>query len=221
MEDISWHHFIKSHENVLAACDFFTTEVITKAGLITCYVLFFIHIGTRKIHIAGITTHPDEKWMKQMARNISMADIGFLSGCRYLIHDRDSKFCHSFQKILQSVSIKPIRLPPKSPNLKAFAERWVRSVKEECLSKLVLFGQQGLEHALREYVAHYHQERNHQGLENRIPFPSDTCRPDRITGEIVCKSRLNRLLKYYYRSKNTETDGNLTDFSLQPADLAA
>ncbi|MBA4366680.1 MAG: hypothetical protein C0403_03480 [Desulfobacterium sp.] len=101
-----------------------------------------------------------------------MADIGFLSGCRYLLHDRDSKFCHSFQKILQSAGIKPIRLPPKSQNLNAFAERWVRSVKEECLSKLVLFGQLGLEFALREYVSHYHEERNHQGLENKIPFPS-------------------------------------------------
>ncbi|RJP79793.1 MAG: hypothetical protein C4522_09300 [Desulfobacteraceae bacterium] len=219
--EISWHDFIKSHENVLTACDFFTTEVITKAGLITYYVLFFIHIGSRKIHIAGVTSNPDEKWMKQIVRNVSMADLGFLSGCRYLIHDRDSKFCHSFQKILQSVGIKPIRLPPRSPNLNAFAERWVRSVKEECLSKLVLFGRQGLENALREYVAHYHEERNHQGLENRIPFPSDTYQPDRITGEIVCNSRLNGLLKYYYRSKNTETDGNLTGFPLQHADLAA
>ncbi|MBA4369543.1 MAG: hypothetical protein C0403_18100 [Desulfobacterium sp.] len=89
------------------------------------------------------------------------------------------------------------------------------------MSKLVLFGQQGLEHALREYVAHYHEERNHQGLENTIPFPSDTYRPDWITGEIVCKSRLNGMLTYYYRSKNTETDGNYAVFSIQPADLAA
>ncbi len=218
---ISWHDFIKSHENVLAACDFFTTEVITKAGLITYYVLFFIHIGSRKIHIAGVTSNPDENWMKQIARNVSMADLGFLSGCRYLIHDRDSKFCHSFQKILESAGIKPIRLPPKSPNLNAFAERWVRSVKEECLSKLVLFGQQGLEYALREYVAHYHEERNHQGLKNRIPFPADTYHPDWVTGKIVCKSRMNGLLKYYYRNKNMETDDNLTDFSMQPSDLAA
>jgi putative transposase len=157
--------------------------------------------------------------MKQMARNISMADIGFLSGCSYLIHDRDSKFCHSFQKILQSAGIKPVGLPPKSLN--AFAERCVRSVKKECLSKLVLFGHQGLEFALREYVSHYHEERNHQGLENRIPFPSDTCRPDRITGKIVCKSRYNGLIEYYYRSKNMETDGNTTVFSPQPSDLAA
>ena len=159
--------------------------------------------------------------MKQIARSVSMADIGFLSGCRYLLHDRDSKFCHSFQKILQSVGIKPIRLPPKSPNLNAFAERWVRSIKEECLSKLVFFGQQGLEYALREYMAHYHEERNHQGLKNKIPFPADSYRPDLITGEIVCKSRINGLLKYYYRSKKMNTDGDSTDYSHQPADLAA
>jgi len=218
--EISWHDFIKSHEDVLAACDFFTTEVITPAGLVTCYVLFFIHVGTRKIHIAGITTNPDEYWMKQIARSVSIADIGFLSGCRYLLHDRDSKFCHSFQKILQSVGIKPIRLPPKSPNLNAFAERWVRSIKEECLSKLVFFGQQGLEYALWKYMTHYHEERNHQGLKNKIPFPADSYRPDLITGEIVCKSRINGLLKYYYRSKKMKMDGNSTDFSLQPADLS-
>jgi len=159
--------------------------------------------------------------MKQIARNITMADIGFLSGCRYLLHDRDSKFCDAFRTIIKAAGIKPIRLPPQSPNLNAHAELWVRSVKEECLSKLILFGRQGLEHALREYVAHYHEERNHQGLENRIPFPSDTYRPDQTTGKIVCKSRLSGLLTYYYRRENMETDGNSAAFSMQPSDLAA
>jgi len=218
---VSWHDFIKSHEDVLAACDFFTTEVITRTDLITCYVLFFIHIGTRKVHITGITTNPNEYWMKQIARNITMVDIGFLFGCRYLLHDRDSKFCDAFRTIIKAAGIKPIRLPPQSPNLNAYAERWVRTVKEECLSKLILFGRQGLEHALREYVAHYHEERNHQGMDNRLLFPSSDYNPGATVDPVYCKKRLNGLLTYYYRRKNIETDGNSAIFSMQPSDLAA
>ncbi|MCP4630838.1 MAG: transposase family protein, partial [bacterium] len=168
---ILWAEFIQSHEEVLAACDFFTAEVITPAGLITYYVLFFIIVGSRRIHIAGVTPHPGEHWINQVARNVTMDEWGFLSKCRYLIHDRDSKFCGSFQQILKSAGVKPLKLPPKSPNLNAFAERWVRSVKEECLSKLVLFGEDSLSHALEQYVAHYHEERNHQGKGNVILFP--------------------------------------------------
>jgi hypothetical protein len=218
---VSWQDFIESHKDVIAACDFFTAEVITPVGLITYYVLFFIQIGSRKVHIAGITPNPDEKWMKQIARNITMADIGFLTNCRYLILDRDAKFCPAFRQIIKSAGIKPIRLPPQSPNLNAFSERWVRSVKEECLSKLILFGEQSLENALREYLAHYHEERNHQGKENRILFPTDSYNPDLNGGNIVRKMRLNGLLKYYYRSKIPETDGFWPYFLPQPTDLAA
>ena len=196
---ISWHEFIESHKSVLAACDFFTTEVVTPAGLITFFVLFFIKIGSREVHIAGVTTSPDEKWMKQIARNITMADWGFLSDCKYLIHDRDSKFCLSFRKILKEAGLKLIRLPPKSPNLNAYAERFVRSVKSECLSRLIIFGENGLRHALKEYLTHYHEERNHQGLENAIPFPNERNNPGSLRGRIVCRKRLGGLLKFYCR----------------------
>jgi hypothetical protein len=162
--DLTWSEFIQAHKDVLAACDFFTGEVITPVGLVTYYVLFFIYIGSKKVYIAGATPNPDEKWMKQIARNITMADIGFLSGCRYLIHDRDKKFCKSFDEILKSANTKPIKLPARSPNLNAYAERWVLSVKKECLSKLVFFGEQSLWNALDEYLIHYHEERNHQEI---------------------------------------------------------
>lgn len=109
--DTTWAIFIKKHQNIIAACDFFTTEVITPAGLITFYVLFFIHLGSREVYIAGVTPNPNESWMKQIARNITMADWGFLSGCCYLIHDRDSKFCKSFDNIIKSGGVEPLKLP--------------------------------------------------------------------------------------------------------------
>ena len=156
---------------VLVATDFFIAEVWTQGGLVTYYVLFFMHLATRRVHIAGITLHPNEQWMTQVARNVTMADVGFLSSSRYLIHDRDSKFCESFRDTIEGVGVTPIRLPARSPDLNAFAERWVRSVKEECLSKLILFGENSLRHALKEYVAHHHHERNHQGKDNLLLFP--------------------------------------------------
>jgi transposase InsO family protein len=195
----TWDSFIDPHKHVMAACDFFTTEVLTAKGLMTYYVLFFIHLGSRQIHIAGVTPNPDSLWMNQIARNVTMADIGFLSNCRYLFHDRDAKFCDSFRSILEACGVKPIRLPPRSPNLNAYAERFVRSIKEECLSHLILAGREGLMTALKDYTAHYHEERNHQGVGNVLLFPSETFDPDNKTGTIRCRERLGGLLKYYYR----------------------
>ena len=163
-QNTTWSSFIKNHQDVIAACDFFTTEVITPFGLITYYVLFFIHIGSREVHIAGITPHPNERWMKQIARNITMDGFGGLSNLKYLIHDRDSKFCKSFRSIIAEMGIKPIRLPPQSLKMNFFAERFVRSIKEECLCKLIFFGEESLRKALTEYVSHYHQERNHPSV---------------------------------------------------------
>ena len=197
-QETTWSKFIKNHQDVIAACDFFTTEVITPVGLITYYVLFFIHIGSRKVYIAGITPHPNEAWMKQIARNVTMADWGFLEDCRYLIHDRDTKFCKSFRAIIASMGIKPIRIPPQSPRMNSFAERFVRSVKEECLNKLIFFGEDSLRKTLIEYINHYHEERNHQGKDNILLFKDPKLIANK--GQIKCSERLNGMLKYYYRS---------------------
>jgi putative transposase len=197
-QDTTWSNFIKNHQDVIAACDFFTTEVITPFGLITYYVLFFIHIGSREVYIAGITPHPNEAWMKQIARNITMADWGFLEGCKYLIHDRDTKFCKSFRSIISSIGIKPIRLPPQSPKMNCYSERFVRSIKGECLNKLIFFGEDGLRKALKEYCDQYHRERNHQGKDNMLLFPDQKLIVNK--GKIRCCKRLNGMLKYYYRS---------------------
>jgi transposase InsO family protein len=192
----TWKEFIRTHLEVLVATDFFTAEVWTTAGLVTYYVLFFIHLASRKVHVAGATPHPDERWMVQIARNVTMADWGFLEPGQYLIHDRDGKYCPAFQRLIDEADITRVPLPPRSPNLNAYAERWVRSVKEECLGRLMLFGEAALHHALREYTAHYHHERNHQGKGNVLLFPPAS-KDIAHAGPVRCRERLGGLLKYY------------------------
>jgi transposase InsO family protein len=194
----TWKEFIRTHMDVLVATDFFTAEVWTLGGLVTYYVLFFIHLGSRKVHMAGFTPHPNAQWMIQIARNVTMEAWCFLSPGQYLIHDRDGKYCPAFQCIIDAAGITRVSLPPRSPNLNAFAERWVRSVKEECLARLILFGEASLQQALHEYVTHYHHERNHQGKGNVLLFPSSNQKPQG-TGPMQCCERLGGLLKYYTR----------------------
>lgn len=195
----SWREFIRSHTDVLAAVDFFTAEVWTAAGLVTYYVLAFMRVGSRQVCIAGLTAYPDQAWMKQMARNMTLADTGFLSGCKYLLHDRDAKFCRAFDAICGAVGIQAIKLPPRSPNLNAYCERWIRSIKTELLSKMILFGERSLRHCLENYVNHYHAERNHQGKSNLILFPSPEDRIGQSLGPIQTRERLGGLLKFYHR----------------------
>ena len=198
-QSTTWKDFIRSHMDVLAATDFFTVEVLTWRGLVTYYVLFFLHLESRRVSIAGITHHPHESWMQQIARNATLEEWGYLNRCRYVLHDRDTKFCASFRDILVAGGVKPLVLPARSPNLNAFAERWVRSVKRECLSQVILFGETSLRRALTQFTEHYHAERNHQGKNNLLLFPShdDGCiRHGRTVG---CRERLGGLLKYYGR----------------------
>jgi putative transposase len=194
----TWKEFIRTHMDVLVATDFFTAEIWTTAGLVTYYVLFFIHLASRKVHVAGVTPHPNEQWMIQIARNVTMEEWGFLSSGHYLIHDRDGKYCPAFQDILEAAGVKRVPLPPRSPNLNAYAERWVRSVKEECLSRLILFGEASLCHALTQYVEHFHHERNHQGKANVLLFPAVSQDTD-CASPIRCRERIGGLLKYYER----------------------
>jgi transposase InsO family protein len=194
----TWKEFIRTHMAVLVATDFFTAEVWTLGGLVTYYVLFFIRLGTREVHVAGMTPHPHEAWMVQVARNLTMEAWGFLSPGQYLIHDRDGKYCPAFQQIIDAAGVKRVPLPPRSPNLNAYAERWVRSVNEECLARLILFGEASLRHALTQYVEHFHHERNHQGKDNVRLFPAVSQSPAR-EGSIQCRDRLGGLLKYYER----------------------
>ena len=193
----SWSDFIRAHTAVLTGTDFFSVELLTLRGLVTYYVLFFIRLESRKVEIAGVTCHPHEGWMKQIARNLTMDGWGFLEHCRYLLHDRDTKYTRSFRAIIESGLVKTLPLPARSPNLNAYAERWVRSVKEECLSRLMLFSEASLKRALAEFVTHYHAERNHQGKGNVLLFPVSIDTPH--VGAVQCRDRLGGLLRYYRR----------------------
>jgi putative transposase len=196
-QQMNWADFIRSHMAVLAGIDFFTVQVLTWRGLATYYVLFFLHLETRRVTLAGITRHPTEQWMVQMARNAVDEIDGVLRPIRFALHDRDSKFCASFRATLSSGGVRPLLLPPRSPNLNAFAERWVRSIKSECLSKLILFGEASLRRAITEFLKHYHHERNHQGKGNLLLSPAPGHHQPCDRAAIRCQQRLGGLLKYY------------------------
>src|ERR1039457_4392666 len=193
----TWAQFIRRHKEVLWATDFFTAEVWTSTGLTTFYALFFLHLQTRRIVLGGITPFPNEDWLKHVARNLTVDD-GPMVKARFLLHDRDAKYSQDFDAVFQSVGIEPLKLPLQSPNLNAFAERWVRSVKDECLDQLILFGERSLHHALKEYLSHFLHERNHQGLQNVIPFPHQPT--DRREGTVHKSERLGGLLNFYHRA---------------------
>ncbi len=195
---MSWAEFIRIHKDMLWSTDFFTTEVWTKFGLITYYVLFFINLKTKEIVIGGITPNPNGEWMAQIARNVTAYD-GELIGAKYLIHDRDKKYTQQFDAIMESADIEPVKLPPMSPNLNAYAERFVLSIKSECLDNMIFIGEKSLRRAVSEYVVHYHEERPHQGLDNCIPFPTPSTETESNDGDIGCYKRLGGLLKHYYR----------------------
>jgi hypothetical protein len=193
----SWTTFLKSHWDVMSATDFFTVEVWTARGLVTYYVLFVIQLETRRVHIAGVTTAPNGAYMRQVARNLTDVGDGFLLNSRYLIMDRDAKYTEEFRDNLDREGVKPVRCPARAPNCNAFAERFVRSIKEECLDRLILFGEASLRRGLREYVAHYHAERNHQGVGNELLESLTMVSPSEEP--IQRRERLGGVLNFYHR----------------------
>ena len=193
----TWREFLQAHWEVLAAADFFTVEVWTRSGLVRFVVLLVIELSTRRVEIAGITTQPDGVWMTQVARNLTDGVDGFLVGKKYLIHDRDPLFTQEFRETLGATGVGVVRLPARSPNLNAYAERFVRSIKESCLDRMILFGEPSLRRATREFLAHYHRERNHQGIDNQLIFPDKSAA--KSSGPIECRQRLGGMLKYYHR----------------------
>ena len=193
----SWKTFLKAHWGVMAATDFFTVEVWTPRGLVTYYVLFVMHLSTRSVHIAGVTIAPNGAYMKQVARNLTDVSDGFLSDKAFLIMDRDKKYTAEFRAYLKREGVMPILCPVRAPNCNAFAERFVRSIKEECLDRMILFGERSLRRAVSDYIAHYHTERNHQGLGNRLlDTTSAAGSPD---DPIQHRERLGGMLSFYYR----------------------
>jgi len=194
----SWRQFLKAQASAIAAIDFFTTEVWTWRGLQTFYTLFAIDHATRTIEVLGTTSNPDSGYMRQIARNITGVASGWWRDKRFVIMDRDTKLDEAFRGLLSSAGLKPILIPRRAPNANAIAERFVRSIKRECLERVVLIGEESLQRVLREYVEHYNRERHHQGVGNRLlePRPADVGG----VGPVRRRGRLGGLLNFYRRA---------------------
>jgi transposase InsO family protein len=157
-----------------------------------------MELSTRAVEIAGIVPEPNGEWMKQIARNLTDAFGGILRGKRNLIHDRSPVFTPAFDAILRAAGVEIVKLPPRSPNLNSHLERFVRSIKSECLDKMIFFGEKQLRRAIEQFMIHYHRERNHQGLGNELIRPEESI--GKTDGEIRCRERLGGLLRYYHRA---------------------
>jgi transposase InsO family protein len=193
----NWKEFLTHHWDLIVAADFFTIEAWTRRGLQRFIVLFVMELSTRKVEIAGIAASPNGLWMGQIGRNLTDVMDGILKGKRYLIHDRDPLFTTEFLQTLADCGVASMKLPPRSPNLNAHAEWFVRTIKESCLERMILFGEGAVRKAIAEFIAHYHSERNHQGVENALLCPS----PGHAVfeGRVHRRERLGGLLNYYYR----------------------
>ncbi len=194
-EKTSWNEFIKAEWESLTAIDFFTTEIYTIKGLVRYMVLVVIDYKTRKVEIVGIVPQAYGDWMKQIARNLTDPIDGFLKDKKYLIHDRDPLFTKEFRAILKAGGITCKKTTVASPNMTPYVERFVRSIKSECINKMLIFGESHLRYVVNEYIEHYHTERPHQGIGNNIIDP-----PPVGDGKIVCHERLGGLLKSYRRA---------------------
>jgi hypothetical protein len=174
------------YKDQLLACDFFTVETLF---LQTLYVLVFIEIGTRRVHFAGCTAHPD-------TRQVMWELEDRKPGIRFLIRDNDTKFTQVFDAVLRSEGIDVIPTPYRTPNANAYAEQWIRSIRAECLDKLLIINQAHLRRVMREYTAFFNTARPHQDLDQRIPIPK---MPHETTGPVRCRTVLGGIIHDYYR----------------------
>jgi putative transposase len=193
----SWDEFLKIHAKTLWACDFLSKKVWTKWGLAEFFVLFFVHVGSRRVFVSGMTTHPDAPWVAQQARNFCMHLAERGEEASYLIHDRDTKFTGQFDALIESAGTTVKEPTAKSPNMNAFAERWAQTVQVECLDHFVVLGEDHLRYIVGEYVAYFNTERPHQAMDNAVLTGHEALAP--AEGEILCRERLGGLLRHYYR----------------------
>jgi len=176
----SWSEFLKAQADGMLACDFFTVETLR---LRTLYVLFFIELHTRRVHVAGVTARPDSAWVSQQARNLAYSFEDRPTPVRFLIRDRDAKFSGPFDEVFRTEGLTVIRTPIRAPRANAFAERWVRTVRTECLDWTLVRGREHLERVLRIYAEHYNAERPHRGLGLATP-ESSGAEPDQRPGSL-------------------------------------
>jgi putative transposase len=189
----SWHHLMTHYKDQLLVCDFFTVETLF---LQTLYVLVFIEIGSRRVHFAGCTAHPDNAWITQQARQLMWELEDREPGIRFLIRDNDKKFTQAFDTVFRSEGIDVIPTPYRAPNANAFVERWIRSVREECLDKLLIINQTHLRRVMREYIEFFNTARPHQGIDQQIPTPKTI---HETTGPVRCRTVLGGIIRDYYR----------------------
>jgi putative transposase len=197
----TWHDCLRRHAATLWACDFFSKRVWTGSGLVDVFVLFFIHVGSRRVYVAGVTAHPDARWVAQQARNLVLHCAAQSQRPAVLLRDRDSKFVPAFDEVLRAEGVEVKAVGPRAPNLNAYAERWVGSVKRECLDHFVVFGEEHLRYLVTEYVAWYNERRPHQGKDNRPLSLVSPAEPvgGFAAGDVACEERLGGVLKHYYR----------------------
>jgi putative transposase len=194
----TWDQFLKRHAQTLWACDFLPRKVLTFRGWRDAYLLIFIHIQSRRVWVSPATFHPTRRWTATQAVAFCQARANTDCAPRLVLHDRDSKFFGSFQTVLRRQSVTPVSLQIRSPNMNAYAERFIQTLQHECLDHFVACGTKHLDYLVREFVEHDHTERPHQGLENRAPFGTGPPKDDH-SGAIRCSSRLGGRLKHYYR----------------------
>jgi len=195
----TWQKFIRSHAETLRACDFFTKKVWTLLGLKTFCVLISIHIASRRIHLGGFTTNPDASWMGNQAKELSRHFAGLPVKPTHLIRDRDGKFVPQFDAILKEQGVEVMKTAPRTPNMNAHCERAILSIKSEMLDHFWVFSEDHLRYLLSEYLSHYHEERTHQGLDNKL-LSEKAAKPAAPESDstVLCKERLRGLLKHYH-----------------------
>ncbi|MEM1221825.1 MAG: integrase core domain-containing protein [Verrucomicrobiota bacterium] len=203
MKKSSWKQFVRSHMATMCVADFLTTEVWTMHGLVRYQTLFVMNLAKRQVQIAHIGCQVNGQVMTQVARNLTDSEDGFLNGMEYFVCDRDPLFTNEFRGILEDTGMRVIRTRVATPVQNSYAERFVKSLKEECLDRMIFFGENSLRRAVDEYVKHYHHERNHQGLDNLIPFPY-AAQTKGKGGSVAKFERLGGLLNYYHRETEKE-----------------
>ncbi len=191
---IGWRYLMNHYKAQMLACDFFTIETI---WLKTLYIFFFIELGTRRVYLAGITTNPDSAWTTQQARQFMWKLDENDASFRFLVHDWDSKFSAEFDTVFESEGIHVIPTPLQAPNANAYAERWVRTVREECLDHILTINETHLLRVLNEYIDYYEHARPHQGLNQQMPVPRSA---PANSGSIEKRKVLGGLINDYYRS---------------------
>ena len=190
-----WDSFIKRHFQTLWACDFFTKQVLTPLGSRMFFILFFINIKTRKVHIAGLTQYPNQEWVNKHTADIIPIICSDKSSKRLLIRDRDKKFSGEFNTLFKNKGFAVQKTPFMSPNMNSYAESWIGTIKRECLNYFIVFGERHLRYLIKKYVEHYNTTRPHSSM-NNMPLESITSKSAR---EIKCQSRLGGIIRHYYR----------------------